>query len=134
MGWSLEVLALPENPEEKLREMETYFRTLHVKLNHVSKSRLEKFLLLSHPELDKRMLRKVVDDFECECERYNRAPRRPIVSLPKDPEVNAEGAMDLLFVQGVVLLHVMCLFTHFSSSSMLRRKTAQEVEDKFTTN
>ena len=51
-GWSLEVLAVSENPEKKLREMEKYFITLHVKLNHVSKSRLEKFLLLSHPEMD----------------------------------------------------------------------------------
>ena len=42
--------------------------------------------------------------------------------------------MDLLFVHRAILLHVMCLFTHFNASSMLQRKTAQEVEDKFTTN
>ena len=74
------------------------------------------------------------EGFECEYERYNRAPRRPIVSLPREPEFNGEVAMDLLFVHGAILLHVMCLFTHFSSSGMLRRKTAQEVEEKFTTN
>ena len=120
-GWSLEVLAVTENPDKKLKEMETYFRDLHVKLNHVPKSRLEKFLRLCHPEVDKQMLRKVVEGFECKCERYNRAPRRPIVSLPRDPEFNGEVAMDLLFVHGAIMLHFMCLFTHFSSSSMLRR-------------
>ena len=63
-GWSLEVLAVTENPDKKLKEMETYFRNLHVKLNHVSKSGLEKFLRLSHPEVDKQMLEKVVEVFE----------------------------------------------------------------------
>ena len=66
---------MTENPDKKLKEMETYFRNLLVKLNHVSKSRLEKFLRLSHPEVDKQMLRKVVcEGFECEWERYNSAP------------------------------------------------------------
>ena len=133
-GWFLEVLAVSENSEKKLREMETCFRTMLVKLNHVSKSRLENFFLLSHPRRDKQILRKFVDGFKCECEHRNRAPRRPIISLPIDPEFDAEVAMDLLLVHRAVLLHIMCLFTHLSPSSMLRRKTAQEVEDKVTAN
>ena len=39
--------------------------------------------------------------------------------------------MDLLFIQNVIILHVMCMFTHLSSSTVVRSKVSTEVGKAF---
>ena len=39
--------------------------------------------------------------------------------------------MDLLFTQNVIILHVMCMFTHVSSSAIVRSKLSKEVGKAF---
>ena len=77
------------------------------------------------------MLREVVSEFHCSCEKFDKAGRHPVAALPREPGFNKEICMHLLFIQNVIILHVMCMFTHLSSSAIVRSKVSKEVGKAF---
>ena len=58
----------------------------------------------------------------------------PIVALPREPVFNDEVCMELLFFEGIIVLHVMCMFTHLWSSTMVNEKVSKDVGSAFLTN
>ena len=77
------------------------------------------------------MLKEVVSEFHCSCEKFDKAGRHPVAALPREPGFNEEVCMDLLFIQNVIILQVMCMFTHLSSSAIVRSKVSKEVGKAF---
>ena len=81
--------------------------------------------------VDKVLLKEVVSEFHCICEKFHKANRHPVAALPREPWFNEEICMDLLFIQNVIVLHVMCMFTYLSSSAIVRSKVSKEVGKAF---
>ena len=54
-----------------------------------------------------------------------------MAAIPREPGFNEEVCMDLLFIQNVIILHVMCIFTHLSSSAIVSSKVSNEVGKAF---
>ena len=78
----------------------------------------------------------LVDDVskKCDvCKRYKKTPARPVVCLPLAKQFNDVVAMDLKQYGDVYFLHFIDLFTRFSKSKVIRRKTPRLVVDSIAT-
>ena len=85
-------------------------------------------LALAYPDRDASLLRSVTRGLVCEsCEKRKKAPRRPLVAMPKEPHFNYETGADLWYLRGQPVLHVICLFTRLRHCSFLRDKSAPHV-------
>ena len=117
-------------PGEQLRrkkDLENHFRMLHKKFNHVGKTRLQHFMERVYEGVEKVLLKEMVSEFHCSCENFDNAGGHPVAALPPEPGFNEEVCMDLLFIQNVIIVHVMCMFTHLSCSVIVRSKVLQDV-------
>ena len=124
----------PLKPGEQLRrkkDLGNHFRTLHEKFNHVGKTGLQDLLERVYEGVDNALLNEIVSEVHCSCEKFDKAGRHPVAALPQEPGFNEEFCMDLLFIQNVIILHVMCMFTHLSSSAIVRSKVSKEVRKAF---
>ena len=81
--------------------------------------------------MDKILPKEIVSKFHCSCEKFDKAGRHPVAALPREPGFNDEVCMDLLFIQNVIVLQVMCMFTHLFSSTVVRSKVLTEVGKAF---
>ena len=81
--------------------------------------------------VDKILLKEIVSEFNCCCEKFDKAGRHPVAALPEELGFNDEVCMDLLFIQNVIVLHVMCMFTHLSSSTIVSWNVLKEVGKAF---
>ena len=101
---------------------------LHTKLGHAAFPHLVEQLALAYPDRDASLLRSVTRGLVCEsCEKRKKAPRRPLVAMPKEPHFNYETGSDLWYLRGQPVLHVICLFTRPRHCSVLRDKSATHV-------
>ena len=81
--------------------------------------------------VDKIFLKEILSEFHCSFEKFDKAVRHPVAALPREPGFNDEVCMDLLFIQNMIVLHMMCMFTHLSSSTVVRLKVSKEVGKAF---
>ena len=101
---------------------------LHTKLGHAAFPHLFEQLALAYPDGDASLLRSVARGLVCEsCEKRKKAPRRPLVAMPKESHFNYETGADLWYLRGQPVLHVICLFTRLRHCSVLRDKSAPHV-------
>ena len=71
---------------------------------------------------------------KCEvCKRFKKTPARPAVCLPLAKQFNDVVTMDLKHYGDVYFLHFINLFTRFSKSKVIRRKTPQVIVDSIAT-
>ena len=115
-------------------EMFAYFELLHNNFNHVGKVRLQRFIIRTYSGVNQSWLSQIVKEFRCECERFDGAWRHPIVALPREPASNNKVCMHLLFFEGIIVLHVMCMFVHLSSSTIVKRNLSKDVGRAFLAN
>ena len=115
----VETLSKPGEQLRRKKDLENHFRTLHEKFNHVGKTTLQHFMERVYEGVDKALLKEIVSEFHCSCEKFDKAGRHPVAALPREPGFNKEVCMDLLFIQTVIILHAMCMFTHLSSSAIV---------------
>ena len=74
---------------------------LHTKLGHAAFPHLVEQLALAYPDGDASLLRSVTRGLVCEsCEKRKKAPRRPLVAMPKEPHFNYETGADLWYLRG----------------------------------
>ena len=101
---------------------------LHTKLGHAAFPLLVERLTLASPDRDVSLLPSVARGLVCEsCEKRKKAPRRPLVAMPKELHFNYERGADLWYLGGQPVLHVICLFTRLRHCSVLRDKSATHV-------
>ena len=85
---------------------------LHTKLRHAAFPHLVEQFALAYPDRHASLLRSVARGLVCEsCEKREKAPRRHLVAMPKEPHFNYETGADLWYLRGQHVLHVICLFT-----------------------
>ena len=104
---------------------------LHEKFNLIRKTRLQQFMETVYEGVDKVLLKEIVSEFHCSCEKFDKAGRHPVAALPREPGFDEEVCMDLLFIQNMIILHVMCMFTHRSSLSVLGSDLLKDVGKAF---
>ena len=78
----------------------------------------------------------MIDEVSRNCEvclRYKKTPARPAVSMPMARQFNDVVAMDLTKFGDVYFLHFIDLFTRFSKSKVIRRKTPKVIVDSVAT-
>ena len=88
---------------------------------------LQRFFVRKHSGFNQSWLSQIVKDFCCECERFEGSRRHPIVAQPREPVFSDKFCMDLLLFEVIIVLHVMCMFTHLSSSTIVKRKVSKDV-------
>lgn len=79
----------------------------------------------------RRMLQDIADSFQA-CQRHTRPPERFKVSIPEENIVfNQEVALDLMWLDGKALLHIVDTQTHFMSAAFLKGQTVEDVWETF---
>ena len=108
---------------------------IHKHFYHPKSERLYSLMKRGVPE---RISPEVLRDFEkientCElCQRLSHAPHRFRVSLPeKDVVFNHTVCMDIMFLDGKSVLHVVDRDTKFSAAALLRSETIEETWETF---
>ena len=72
---------------------------LHTKLGHAAFPHLVERLALAYPARDAYLPRSVARGSVCEsCVKRKKAPRRPLVAMPKEPHFNYETGADLWYL------------------------------------
>ena len=116
------------------KEKEAMIHKLHRQFAHPSAKSL-KAIMNNADALDDEC-EKLIDDIskKCEvCKRYKKTPSRPVVCLPLAKQFNDVVAMDLKQYGDVYFLHFIDLFTRFSKSKVIRRKTPKVIVDSVAT-
>ena len=75
------------------------------------------------------VLTKIIEKCET-CKEYARVPPRPVVALPMATRFNQKVAMDLKKWENKWILHLIDMFTRFTVSVFVERKTPSEIIDK----
>ena len=109
-------------------ELRKRFHNLYLQMSHASPHALQRMVLRAYPEADKKGLQDVVDGHTCECKKWARARHRPVVRMPKGPHFNDSVAIGLVFVAGLLVFHVIHLFTRFSAAFVMPTKAAADSE------
>ena len=97
---------------------------LHRQFAHPPAERLIK-LLSNSPYSHDQELKQIIKDVSescVVCKRYKRQPRRPVVGMPLATRFNHTVAMDLKFIRGIIIIHVIDSFTRFSAAGVLPSK------------
>ena len=97
---------------------------LHRQFGHPPVIRLQKLLEKSDYNLDEELIKEINDvSNECEiCKRYKPAPRRPIVGLPLASKFNQTVCMDIKFINGQPVIHLIDALTRYSAAGVLYSK------------
>ena len=101
---------------------------LHKQFAHPSSDRLKK--LIRDSGVVDSDLGKMVDTvtLNCNvCKKYRRPPPRPIVSFPLATDFNEVVAMDIKFIDGVPILHLIDHATRYSMACRVRNKKPETI-------
>ena len=112
------------------KEMMSKALKLHRQFSHATKEKLIKLLRDGGCESTEflKCINKVCD--ECEtCQKYRRAPLKPIVGLPIAYDFNQVVCMDLKEIEHTKLwiLHLLDAATRYSGASLIRSKRAEVI-------
>ena len=101
---------------------------VHQQFCHASGSRLKK-LFQDGGVADKEMLKIVKEvDSKCSiCNRYRKAPLKPIVCLPMSKVFNQSIAMDLKFIEAKIILHLIDHATRYSAGQVISSKDPEVI-------
>ena len=107
---------------------------LHRQFAHASKEKLFQLIRLAgKPWKDNTNLIKAIDDIttSCQvCQKFQKAPSRPIVGLPMATQFLETVALDLKFIEGKPILHLIDLCTRLSAASVIANKNPETVISK----
>ena len=107
---------------------------LHRQFAHPPASKLASLLKDAGVWQDK--FAKILDGIcnDCElCKTYKRTPPRPVVALPMATRFNEKVAMDLKQWNNKWILHMIDMFSRFTVSVFIERKTPSVIVDKVMT-
>ena len=106
-------------------------RKLHLHFFHPTPTQLYQLIRRTRPnEVDVDRQRLLADiSSECEqCQEWHSGPLRFRVKLPNDSiTFNSDVAMDLVWLEGKPVLHIVCLQTRFQNACFLQSKASSAV-------
>ena len=128
-----EKIAVDEVFSVKLEGMETKDRhktllKLHRQFAHPPVKKLKS--LLQAANLWKDEYKDLLEDIDSKCDlckRYSKTPPRPVVSMPMATSFNETVAMDLKQLNGQWILHIKDMWSSYSTSVFINRKTSRDV-------
>ena len=108
---------------------------LHRQFKHPSAEKLYNLLKRSKVadvDSDTRRLLEEITKSCNTCATFSRPPQRFRVTIPPDEIVfNKEVALDLMWLEGKAVLHVVDCQTHFNSAAFLKGQSVEDVWDAF---
>ena len=121
-------LNVQHNPEDKRK---TAFK-LHSQFSHPQPNKLIDLINRAGLGNDTELLKYVKDiSRSCKvCKEYQRPGSLPVVGLPMATEFNEVVAMDIKFLNGKMILHLIDHLTRFSAAAILSSKKPNEIVDK----
>lgn len=110
-------------------------RKLHRHFHHPSSSKLLALIKRSKLKHVDNKTKQMLDEISksCSvCQTYSTNPQRFKVSLPNDEVTfNREVALDLMWVEGKAVLHVVDIDTHFNNAIFLKGQSVEDVWEVF---
>ena len=110
-------------------------KKIHRQFKHPSTDKLMNLLKRSKLKDVDRNTRKMLEEIaqSCEtCTTFSRPPERFRVTSPPDQIIfNEEVALDLMWLEGKAILHVVDCHTHFNSASALKGHSVEDVWEAF---
>lgn len=121
--------------EQKTREEKVkMIKKLHRQFAHPTAKSLK--AIMKNADVFDEDCNTLIDDISTKCnicKRFKKTPARPVVCLPMAKQFNDVVAMDLKQYGDVYFLHFIDLFTRFSKSKVIRRKTPKIIVDCIAT-
>ena len=112
----------------KNRSPQEIAHKLHRQFAHPPPERLIK--LLDRSDYKSKEINELIheESKNCDvCKRYKRPPPRPVVGMPLSTRFNQTVSMDIKFIKGKPVLHLIDDLTRYSMSSVLANKQAKTV-------
>ena len=105
---------------------------LHSQFSHPSARNLTKLVVSAGWGEDRELLDQIIKvSEECRiCQEYKKPSPRPIAGLPMATEFNEVVAMDLKYINGDWILHLIDHVSRFSAAAYLNSKKPEEIIDK----
>ena len=127
-----DILVVNEQMSDK--EKRTIFEKLHKQFGHASTDRIKRLLTCAGQKISSessKVLHDVIDKCDT-CLMHKPTPRKPAVCLPLAGDFNETVAVDLHELQpNVYYLHIIDIFTRFSSGAIIKTKQADEFVKQF---
>lgn len=111
---------------------ETQLRQLHRRFGHPSVQRFNQVLKRSGHDVDVSVL-EYLTKYCHECQIHSKSPGRFKFTLKDDHEFNYSVFVDVMYIDGSPLLHVVDESTRFQAARWLKNMTAQHTWDSFRT-
>ena len=108
---------------------ETELRQLHRRFGHPAADRLHRVLTRAGYEDVEKVTIDKLTKFCHQCQMHSTAPGRFKFTLNDDMEFNFQILVDIMFIDGKPILHVIDAATSFQAARFLRDMTAKEVWD-----
>lgn len=107
---------------------------LHKHFFHPSAAKLYNVLKRSNPEKANEATLTILKEISRACATCQRFAPKPLsfqVTIPGDVVFNNELALDLMWIDGRAVLHIVDVHTHFSSAVFLRGQDVTDVWNAF---
>lgn len=125
-AYSLVAATIDQNPSF-LTEVE--LRRLHRRFGHPSVRRLQEILDRAGHDSDTRVLQHLTKYCE-HCQKHGRSPGRFSFSIKEDVEFNFNVIVDIFYIQGKPVLHLVDEATAFQAGRWLQNISAKHVWDQ----
>ena len=101
---------------------------LHLQYNHLSVTKLVSMLQTVRGEKSTGVLSSVADDFLChDCLKFAKAKPNPVVAKPRVATFNHQVYVDVFWVRGAMIMHMVCAFSAYRQAAILIEKTGKAV-------
>ena len=101
---------------------------LHLQYNHLSVSKLVAMLKTVRGDKSIGVLSSVADDFVChDCLKFGKAKPDPVVAKPRIATFNHQVFVDVFWVRGAMVMHMVCAFSAYRQAAVLIEKTGKAV-------
>ena len=110
---------------------EKELRRLHRRFGHPATDRLHRILKKAgHDDMDYRIMEEI-EKFCHHCQMHSAAPRRFKFTLKDDIDFNYEVVIDVMYINGKPVLHMVDVATSFQSARWLKSLSAKDTWDAF---
>ena len=101
---------------------------LHVQYSHMSVSKLVAMLKTVRDTKGMGVLDRVAENFVCHhCIKFAKSKPNPVVSAPRVPSFNHQVYIDVFWIKGIQVLHMVCAYSAYRQAAVLTEKTGQAV-------
>ena len=97
---------------------------LHVQYSHMSVGKLVAMLKTVRDTKGTGVLDCVAEKFVCHhCIKFAKSKPNPVVSAPRVPTFNHQVYIDVFWIKGIMVLHMVCAYSAYRQAAVLAEKT-----------